>query len=250
MEMTERFFGGEKHLNEEGVALYVDALKLNTLSQLPPAVRDHVADCHVCKKDITGLFTLLDDVDYSGVQSHPLFRLPRPGTSPVPLLMKIAAVLVGVAGLATLAYYMGPLRQEQPSRQTSQGDAGRGVDSVQKGQDTGTQFTMATKEEFASNYNVDPELEDLVNGRSRSAALSVMTPANGSVPGPDAVFSWKGEERKPLAVSIMNNRGDAVLSESGLHARFVLKQRLSPGLYYWKIESETELLYVGKFFVQ
>jgi hypothetical protein len=250
MEKMEMFFGGGKHLSDEGVALYVDALKLNTLEQLPPIILDHVGDCHECKKNITGLFALLDDVDYSDVRSHPLFRLAHRSGSRVPLLMKIAAVVAGVASLATLTYYVGPFRQGQTSSQTSGGELRLSVDSVQKGQDTGSKFQMATKEEFAANFKVDPELENLVNRQTRSEALSVMSPTNGSVLGPGAVFRWKGEGRKPLTLGIMNNKGDTVLTENGPHSQFVLKRRLSAGLYYWRIESESELLYVGKFFVK
>ncbi len=246
----EKFFEEGKHLNDEGVALYVDALKLNTLEQLPAAIRDHVADCHECKKDITGLFTLIDDVDYGNVRSHPLFNLDQGSDSRVPLLLKLAAVVAGVASLATLAYYLGPFRQGETSRQTSQSVLTRGVDSVQKGPSTDTQFAMAAKEEFATNFNADPDLEDLVNGRSRSAELNVMSPTNGSVLGPDALFIWKGAGRESLTLRIMNNKGDSVFAESGPPPRFVLRQRLSPGLYYWKIESKSELLYVGKFLVK
>jgi hypothetical protein len=250
MELMKRFFGEGGHLNDDGVALYVDALKLNTLEQLPPAVRDHVADCHECKKNVTELFALLDDVDYSDVRSHPLFRLTHRSVWRLPLLMKIAAVVAGVASLATLTYYIGPFRQVQTSKLASQGELDWRVDSVQKGQDTGSIFQMATREEFAANFKVDPELENLVNRQPRSEALSVMSPTNGSVLGPGALFSWNEEGRRPLALSIMNNNGDTVLTENCPHSQFVLKRRLSAGLYYWRIESESELLYVGKFFVK
>ena len=250
MEKMEMFFGGGKHLSDEGVALYVDALKLNTLDQLPPIILDHVSGCHECKKNITGLFTLLDDVDYSDVRSHTLFRLAHGSSSRVPLLLKIAAVVAGVASLATLTYYVGPFRQGQTSSQTSGGELSRSVDSVQKGQDTGSRSQLATKEKFAANFKVDPEFEDLVNGRSRSEAFGVMSPANGSVLGPDAVFSWKGEGRKPLTLSIMNNKGETVLTENVPPSQFVLKRRLTPGLYYWRIENKSELLHVGKFYVK
>ena len=249
MEMVEKSFAAGKHLNDEGVALYVDALKLNTLEQLPPAIRDHVAGCYECKREITGLMALLDDVDYSDVQSHPLFTLAHRSGSRVPLLMKFAAVVAGVASLATLTYYLAPFRQGETSGDTSQRMAGRGVDSAQKAYYTETQPTAAMKQEFAASFTVDPELEDLANGRSRSAAFSAMSPANGSVLGQNAVFSWKGKGREPLTLSIMNNKGDTVLTESGPPSRYVLRQKLSPGLYYWKVESASELLYVGKFLV-
>jgi hypothetical protein len=217
---------------------------------LPPAVRDHVAGCHECKKEITGLFALLDDVDYSDVRSHPLFEITHGSGSRLPQLMKIAAVIAGVASLAALTYYLGPFREGQTSGQKPEVGSGWSVDSVQKGQDSPAGFQKATSEELAANFAVDPELEDMVNGRSRSAAFRVISPRNGSVLGPDAVFSWKGMGRESRTLSIMNNRGNTGLTESGSHSRYILRQRLSPGLYYWKIESESELLYVGKFLVK
>ena len=250
METVKTFFDEGKHLNEEGVALFVDALKLDTVEQLPGAVRDHAADCPECKKEITGLFALLDGVDYSDVRSHPSFNIARGKGSRVPLLMKLAAVVAGAAILATITYYLGPFRQGETSTQAPQSLLGRGADSAGTAQSAGTQSTPAAKEVFAGDFTADPDLEDLVNGRSRSAALSVTSPTNGSVLQPDEVFSWKGEGKKSLTLRIMNNKGGTVLTEIAPPSRFVLKQRLSPGLYYWKIETESELLYVGKFFVK
>lgn len=250
MKIMERFFGEGRHLSDEGVALYVDALKLNTLEQLPSVIRDHVADCHECKKNITGLFALLDDEDYSDVRSHPLFRLAHGSGSRVPLLMKIAAVVAGVASLATLTYYLGSFRQGQTSRFALQGDLSQSVDSAQKGQNTGPEVQLADGEEFTADFKVDPGLEDMVNRQLRSRGIIVITPPNGSVLGPHAVFSWKAEKRTPLNMSLMNNKGETVLTEVGPLSQFVLIRKLKPGLYYWKIESESELLYVGKFFVK
>jgi hypothetical protein len=249
MEMKETFFEEEGHLNEEGTALYVDALKLSTTEQLPPQVRDHVAECHDCKKSVTELFALLDDVDYSDVRSHPLFRLPRARRSPVPFMLKIAAVLAGVAGLATLTYVIDPFKQGQPARQTTQTGLIHG-DSSGNVLQPGMKSRAGEGNDIAANFEADPGLESLVNGRTRSEAFQVLSPANGSVPGPNALFSWNAGGKEPLTLRIVNNRGNAILTQTGLGSRFVLDRKLIPGLYYWKIENDSELLFVGKFLVK
>ena len=75
----------------------------------------------------------------------------------------------------------------------------------------------------------------------------VISPSEGATLGADAAFRWKAAGGKSQKLSILNNRGTAVLTKVVSHGEFVLRQKLAPGLYYWKIESETELLYVGKF---
>jgi hypothetical protein len=250
MEMNESFFGEGGHLNDEGTALYVDALKLNTTEQLPPHVRDHVAECLDCKKSVTELFALLDDADYGDVRSHPFFRLPRETRSPVPFILKIAAVLAGVAGLATLTYIIDPFKQGPSPGQTSQTELKGGADSAGKVQRQGLKTGAGEGADFAANFEADPELDDLVNGRTRSGAFQALSPANGSVPGPDALFSWKTDGKNPLTLTIVNNRGGVILTQSGLRSRFVLGRKLTAGLYYWKIEDDSELLFVGKFLVR
>ena len=56
-----KLFDENLHLNEEGIALYVDALKLNTLEQLPEPVLEHVSECAACKLNIEELFQLLEE---------------------------------------------------------------------------------------------------------------------------------------------------------------------------------------------
>jgi hypothetical protein len=250
MESKEHLFGIGKHLTDEGAALFVDALKLNTVDQLPSGIRDHVAGCHECKEQVTGLFVLLDDVDYSDVESHPFFKLRTERPSRVPFALKAAAVVAGVASLASLTYLIGPFSHGHDSGQASRFNTSAAPDPVQKIQYSDSLSQVPVRKEFADNFAANPDLEDLVNGETRSEAFSVLSPKNGTVLNLDAVFKWRGDRGRQLKLSILNNRGDVVLTENKSHYQYVLAQKLNPGLYYWKIESPSELLYVGKFSVK
>jgi hypothetical protein len=72
-----KLFNENSHLNEEGVAHYVDALKLNTLEQLPEPVLEHVSECATCKLNIEELFQLLEEEVGKSGEQHSLFQ-PKP----------------------------------------------------------------------------------------------------------------------------------------------------------------------------
>lgn len=247
MELIQRFFGGGEHLSDEGVALYVDALRLKTVSQLPSSVRDHVAECRECKKSVTGLFTLLDDTDYSDVESHPFFTVSRAAGSRFSFLMKIAAVVVGILSLATLSYLVGPFRPREVTNGTSQEARGGGMDTSRESH---TGAKPEANEDFAANFAASPNLDDFVNDRSRSKEFVVLSPGNGAAVGPNEIFRWRKAAGTLHTMSILDNKGHTVVTGIATDSGYALKQRLTPGLYYWKLEDESELLYVGKFIVK
>jgi hypothetical protein len=247
MELIQRFFGVGEHLNDEGVALYVDALRLKTVAQLPSSVRDHVTECQECRKSITGLFTLLDDTEYSDVQSHPFFTISTAADSRFSFVMKIAAVVVGILSLATLSYLIGPFRPREVANETSQETAGGSIDTSREPH-TGPK--AAANEDFAASFTANPNLDDLVNDRTRSKEFVVLSPGNGVPVGPNEIFRWRRAAGTPLTMSILDNKGHPVLKEIATDSGYTLKRRLTPGLFYWKLENESELLYVGKFLVK
>src|SRR5512135_559190 len=128
-EMKESIHFGERgHLNEEGVALYVDALRLERTERLPEALRAHVAGCQECRANVTGLYSLLENRPIDS--SHPTL-----GTRPVEphvsrAIYRIAAVVVAAIGIAALVLFYG--KQEKPADESSQAVSvgPRGTDST------------------------------------------------------------------------------------------------------------------------
>lgn len=49
-DQTEQFFTEGGHLDEEGIALYVDALKLEKTSELQEKILRHVRGCQRCRR--------------------------------------------------------------------------------------------------------------------------------------------------------------------------------------------------------
>lgn len=66
-----RFFTHEGHLDDNGIALYADALRADRIEWLPTAVRRHVDGCVQCLHEAVEVYQITAQIDYSDLPSHP-----------------------------------------------------------------------------------------------------------------------------------------------------------------------------------
>jgi hypothetical protein len=238
------------HLSDEGIALYVDALKLGTVSQLPGTMRAHVADCDRCQGEVTGLFAVLGKEDYSGLKQHPYFQLEKGASDPTARwIWRAAAAIAAVILLPGLVYYL--------VVRTAGGNLPpTGAATVQG--DTSTITPPAAGHtpspggrELAANITPNPELEELVVAGTRSTSLHDVVPANGAVlSGKGVRFAWSPRGAQPWRLIIMDSAGQEVYSARITALPHRAGKKLGEGLYYWKVLDEQEALYFGKFSVR
>ena len=246
-------FVKSSHLTQEAIALYVDALKLDKTSQLPEDLLVHVADCELCKTEVTELFSMLEGEQYDRGETHPYFDTVRQkGRRKSWPAHRIAAILLLGAGVGLLVYYFNVSNEGRkltslphPSRQAeARSDS---TTAVPKRSATAGE---PGKEVYAGNFDVSPNLEPLVGNELRSGAIQVLSPLNGAEVGERILFDWKGDGKGPLVLKVLTNAERVLVWRTLSNPRLELSMQLSPGLYYWKVESEGELRYVGKFFVR
>jgi hypothetical protein len=238
-----KLFDENSHLNEEGVALYVDALKIDTLEQLPEPVLEHVSECATCKINIEDLFQLLEDVGRPE-ERHSFFR-PRPklGSLNRSIFYRIAAVLLVGIGL------YGIIRLGLPGRDRGKIEGlTQNISPSSAGIDTSSKGTAQSL--LSDNYAVSPELEDLIGVHYRSSDIEVESPTVGERIHGKVAFKWAWGEKEKLILKIVNNKGKEIhfaqINENG----YEFSGTLDRGLYYWRLETGAELLYVGKFIVE
>lgn len=104
---------------------------------------------------------------------------------------------------------------------------------------------------LAASFTPSETLDPLAGAITRSGGLSAIRPANGAdfEIGQRVVFSWQAQAEQPLTLRLLNNREEEVFSRAAKGGRLESPVGLAPGLYYWKLETEDDLIYVGKFFV-
>ncbi len=238
-----KLFDENLHLNEEGVALYVDALKLDALEQLPEPVLEHVSECAMCKLNIEELFQLLEEVG-KPEERHSYFR-PRPKLESLnrSIFYKIAAVLLVGVGLYGIIRLGLPGRDQGKIEGSTQNipPSSAGIDSSLKG---------TAKSFLSDNYALSPELEGLIGVHYRSSDIGVESPTVGERIHGKIAFKWAWGEKEKVILKIVNNKGKEVVFAQTNENGYEFSGTLDRGLYYWRLETANELLYVGKFFVE
>ncbi|MDD8019428.1 MAG: hypothetical protein PHP42_13730, partial [Bacteroidota bacterium] len=102
---------------------------------------------------------------------------------------------------------------------------------------------------LVANFTESPNMEDLVQNQFRSTSIEALSPIVGKVASQPIIFKWKGYDEQ-VTVKVLSNKEVPVSSTTVDGTSLTLKKNLSPGLYYWKLESKEELLFVGKFIVK
>ena len=73
-------FEEDTHLNQTGVGLYVDALRLQKQDELPPEIVDHVEECEQCREKVFHYYQFKKNDDVSELKHHPYFA-PQSATA-------------------------------------------------------------------------------------------------------------------------------------------------------------------------
>ena len=242
--MTGSHFDEHGHLNEEGVALYVDALKLERTNRLPEAIRAHVAGCQECRVNVTGLFSLLAEEPLTG--SHPTLEKPARVWVIPPAAYRIAAVIVTAIGIVAVFQFFG--KPDRPVQQSPQvATAPRAPESTIT--HAATPPERVERGEIAANFKPNAELEGLVGSELRGETFEVTSP--GELSDRRAItFVWKSAESGPWKIVILDNRGGIVREADVRAVPFALNGPFKPGLYYWKVIQNDELAHVGRFRVE
>jgi hypothetical protein len=103
---------------------------------------------------------------------------------------------------------------------------------------------------LAANFKPLPYMEEMIQSNYRSRGIQIFSPAVGSVykSSEKIEFKWKSQDAM-LTLKIITNKGNMIKTIT-THERYILQEHLPPWLYYWKLENEQDLLYVGKIVVQ
>lgn len=248
------FFTNRMHLTEEGVALYVDALKLKRSSELPKEMLKHVEHCPDCQLEIVEVYDMLKNETYDVSMKHPYFdaepavlHMPerRYGAS----LYRIAAVVAGAAVLGTGYYFVSPNRSA-PTPPAVVEQTMPEQNSVSPSTTKKDPAPVKREEKFlAANFEVSPNMEDLVQTQFRSISVEVLAPEINEVVQQPIMFKWE-DVGEPLTLKILSNKERTLLSVPAVTTTYTAQRKFAPGLYYWKLETEDELIYVGKFLVK
>jgi hypothetical protein len=261
------------HAGDEMLAVLADSLVQDETGaqapDVPGEVLDHVDQCRECKDKVMDVVLFMRNPEAPGIPIQvPRFVREKVAVEKFPLTLpqgsrsfytgKIAAVLVACAvmvGAYFLVFKGSPPLQDTPTApgvsehspalQPDKADTSAPAEAKQQ-PSPGT-----AKKNGATRYNrfrVNPTLENMIGSRLRSGIFEAVSPVNNGMVRGDIRFAWKKKLAKSHTLKIVNNRNRVLHTYQVSGASFDFKEKLPAGLYYWKLESENELLYVGKFY--
>lgn len=126
-----------------------------------------------------------------------------------------------------------------------------------------TQDVIQLKDDFAvltgPAFEQSQYLEDWIIENIRSAndkIDTVLSPVLGdTIKNNNVIFSWRMVEKEEVSIKIMNNleeeiyKANADLSQFPLFSIKLSSRTIKQsGLYYWRLEDENEVFFVGKFY--
>lgn len=262
-------FTTDGHLTDEGLSVYVEALREDALDRLEPAVPAHIQSCLDCHRQAVDLYALVSEIGRAEAAGRPhttVTRLRRVRWTP----WAAAAAVIGLVLFATRPWErpgegsaLADERTEQQVDSTGlQRDgpfppADQPKDIAQKPKDKPSAEQPENPGEAdqssvtALAFEPNEHLENVLGEMTRSENVRIKTPAAGNTfkPGEEIKFEWEGAE-SGLEIVILNNRDEVLSRDKAAGRKLNRKAPSTPGLYYWKLETDDDLLYVGKFLVR
>ncbi len=205
------------HISKEMIALCAEEFQKKDTDKIPKDVQNHVEECFECKEaivDVSSMLTMAPDI--RGIPTELLEKhetVPHRKNTWKTILYTSIIVLMFSALI------------------------------LQK-RGAGTNDTV---------FSSDPMYEHYIGSQYRSDAgqLNIISPQVGMITNGEKVeFRWEYNNVERLQLTVLNNRQEIVVSTQSNDQRYMLTSTLPKGLYYWKLESATDLLYVGKFIVE
>ncbi|MDP1677959.1 MAG: hypothetical protein Q8L88_13960, partial [Bacteroidota bacterium] len=213
---TKSFFSDNNHLSENGIALYVDAIKLERIDNLPAAIVHHVEECEECKMQIMEVAELLAGEQFDKTMNHPFFSPKEAIPASFSVIYRIAAVFVIAAFIGTIYYFLANRMPETTQNNQSAATEQKNLLPVHKDSlaiEHKQSSVKPTDDLFAVNYEPSPNLEDLVQTQFRSTTIEIISPAIGEIVRNPITFRWKQYDKR-ITIKILSNKELTLVSST------------------------------------
>lgn len=242
------FFDDNNELNDTGILLYVDALRLNRENELPAELVDHILNSPGDQKKIFEYYEFVKDDDIQELVPHPYFDKKSQRNTPVLGINKTqglgiaAALLLTVGGGYLANKYLGS--QQENADKVALSDSSKKTNTPPTTENKGTVEPIAQKKNTPPNTptpkpkQVTPKkLEKAPNtphpnllenkellamsrityydkqierlGNTRSSSIKVLTPTI-DYKSNNVVFSWSNPVEDSLKLEVFTKSTDEV----------------------------------------
>lgn len=258
-----------KHLSEEIIAQYAEALEKGDISSIPKAVREHVKECNQCADEIIMVNEIISSASKQKAElSKPIVR--RLFSSPW------ISVAAGIAIIVSIGIYFSfvknsaeetsdhlakqeiipvkvdafdsAIRQEKDSENKQVIEPEITPQAVEKVIEKVQQQQPLLAEAFIPNTRLEKLAERYEGGHLRGDNLKLESPhVLKTHVETDISLYWDIDTDQELTFSLLDNHSKIVFEEAANRDGITFYHTLPKGLYYWQLLNEDfDLLYCGK----
>ncbi len=267
-------FFSNGHLNEEGTAIYAEALTNGMFESVPEEIFVHVEQCHQCKKEVFAVHqeiltnktinAIIYEEDTDLTRANKIFMGGK-----YTFILKVAVsilLFLGIVGIIYYVFYEGKKTTVSDDLTLPVFDSTESAYGIAKiDQDNNipqkqiipvvkTDSSNSNQELLAINMTESSFFESLISTNLRDQeAFEVTKPTLGQhyIMGQKIEFNFKGDLSVPIELSIYKNNDKRIFRDDSItNTKFYFQNKLDKGLYYWKVRRNKELISVGKFFVK
>lgn len=242
-------FTTDGHLSDEGLSVYAETLNTDKLDSLDKSIARHIQSCLDCRSQAIDLYALIKTLDDDQAIRRPAVRTRLRWLRYTP--WAAAAMLAGL-----VFYFYNPQAADVPDPIAGQSQelpvpVPPAEEKKAPAESREKPAESVEKDLLAIAFVPNDQLETFVGDVTRSGQITIKSPTIEKVfkPAETIKFEWEGAETG-LEIVILNNV-DELFSRDRVSGREFNREAPGiPGLYYWKLETEDDLLYVGKFLVK
>lgn len=122
--------------------------------------------------------------------------------------------------------------------------------SIEQQSNSNNKLPNDTDKILSNNFIESPYFESFIDDFRTETIIIISPQPNESYPvGADIHFRWVQNISDSLIIRIFNNQEENIYSVNATQ-EFKLNMNLDHGLYYWKLETEKDLLFMNRFFVR
>jgi hypothetical protein len=218
---------------------------------------EHLLYCSTCRDEVQKLEKSISFIQETGQESGIINsefgkQYTNNRVINIPRYIAIAASILIVVSITWLYFHNSKKNNFQSEKIISKQEQHINANKEAKISNRNSSVKIKVAEnKINEKYKALPTFESLVNNENRSEGIEVVFPANGKKfkPGSIIKFQWKKDNLKQLNLVIFNNNGK-IISEQKIQSDYNYINALTPGLYYWQLETETESVYTGKFSIE
>lgn len=262
----------QKHFTDQEIATCAEAIIDGTFGKLDEYYSQHLANCDSCANQVTMVSSILEEESILLDENNtlPQSKPQKPISIYKTIAWAAAAILLVLIGFRFFPGQQGnntnndiaqsktvdTLKVVQHSVNPTIKDTivpANKIDEKTPKPNNNPQKHIITKPEkadllaYSPNNNLEKLAERYNGAAMRGTEIKVTTPNTFETTANKILLEWENSDNVLVIIELFNNKGEKIIESETTDNNYQPKEKIKPGLYYWKLINEDfDLVFCGK----